>query len=392
MKVLIVLTYYRPHTSGLTIYAERLAHALAQRGHQVTVLTSRYERRLPSEERLDGVRVVRAPVLLRISKGVIMPTFGVLAWRLVRDADVVSLHLPQFDAAGIALRGRVLRKPTVLTYHCDLHLPPGRFNRMVNQVVHGMNWLAAALAHRIVAYTRDFAESSAFLAGFSDKLHVVPPPVALPDASASEIAAFASAHNPDGRRPVIGIAARLAAEKGVDVLLKAFPRILERYPAARILAAGQHADVLGERACARQVGPLIRRYARCGQWVTLGVVPQAQMAAFYSNLDILVVPSLNSTESFGLVQVEAMLHGVPCVASDLPGVRQPVQMTGMGEIAPVGDAAGLAAAVARVLDHPARYVRARDAIGAMFAPAQTAAAYERLFRMVAPSLDPLNGG
>jgi len=49
MRVLIVLTYYRPHTSGLTIYAERLACALAQRGHQVTILTSRYDRRLPAE-------------------------------------------------------------------------------------------------------------------------------------------------------------------------------------------------------------------------------------------------------------------------------------------------------------------------------------------------------
>ena len=54
---------------------KRLATALAQRGHQVTVLTSHYDQSLPAEEVIDGVRVVRAPVLLRISKGVIMPTF-----------------------------------------------------------------------------------------------------------------------------------------------------------------------------------------------------------------------------------------------------------------------------------------------------------------------------
>ena len=49
MKILIVLTYYRPHISGLTIYAERLAHALVKRGHQVTVLTSRFDPALPLE-------------------------------------------------------------------------------------------------------------------------------------------------------------------------------------------------------------------------------------------------------------------------------------------------------------------------------------------------------
>jgi len=67
MRILIVLTYYRPHTSGLTIYAERLAKAWARRGHQVTVLTSRYDPSLAAEEVVDGVRIVRAPVWCRIS-------------------------------------------------------------------------------------------------------------------------------------------------------------------------------------------------------------------------------------------------------------------------------------------------------------------------------------
>ena len=50
MSILIVLTYYRPHISGLTIYAERLAIAMAKRGHQVTVLTSQYDKSLPQAE------------------------------------------------------------------------------------------------------------------------------------------------------------------------------------------------------------------------------------------------------------------------------------------------------------------------------------------------------
>jgi hypothetical protein len=95
MKLLIVLTYYRPHTSGLTIYAERLAKAMAHRGHQVTVLTSRFLPELSPVEVQGGVKIVRAPVILRVSKGVIMPTFGSLANRLVAENDVVQLHLPQ---------------------------------------------------------------------------------------------------------------------------------------------------------------------------------------------------------------------------------------------------------------------------------------------------------
>jgi len=62
MKILTVLTYYRPHTSGLTIYAERLARAFARRGHEVTVMTTQYDRSLPRDEMMDGVRVIRVPV------------------------------------------------------------------------------------------------------------------------------------------------------------------------------------------------------------------------------------------------------------------------------------------------------------------------------------------
>src|SRR5512138_3865394 len=70
MKILTVLTYYRPHTSGLTIYAERLARAFARRGHQVTVMTTQFDPSLLLEETLGGVRIVRVPVAARVSKGV----------------------------------------------------------------------------------------------------------------------------------------------------------------------------------------------------------------------------------------------------------------------------------------------------------------------------------
>jgi len=346
------------------------------------VLTSRFDRSRPIEAVEDGVRVVRAPVLFRVSKGVIMPTFGWLATRLVREHDVISLHLPQFDAAGVAARGRLMGKPTTLTYHCDLQLPPGPFNYLVNQVVHGMNRLAGLLADRVVAYTQDFADHSPFLRAFRSKIEVIPPPVELPEVKPGAIAAFARMHNLNGNGPVIGMAARLSAEKGVEVLLNALPRVLEVYPGARVLFAGQYRDVMGEEAYARQLEPLLRRHEE--RWGFLGLLNPLQMAAFYPNLDVIVVPSLNSTETFGLVQVEAMLCGTPSIASDLPGVRQPVLQTGMGEVVTVGDSEGLAEAILRIVsNHPQKnqreYTRPQEEIAARFSTERTAAEYEALF-------------
>ncbi len=378
MKILVSLTYYRPHTSGLTIYTERLVRALAARGHEVTILTSRYDRALPAEERRDGVRILRAPVLCKISKGVVMPTIGLIATRLAFRADVLLLHLPQFDAAGIALRGRLFGKPTVLTYHCDLRLPLGMFNGLARAAVQTMNNLAALFAHCVVTNTQDYADHSRFLSRFRRKLRVIPPPVAVSMASDEAIERFRSAHRPAGAFPVIGMVTRFAAEKGIEVLLRAFPDILRAHPGARMYFVGQHKGVIGEREYLERLRPEIDAYAAKGQWRFLGLLPPEELSAFYRSIDLLCVPSLNSTESFGLVQIEAMMHGTPVVVSDLPGMRQPVRMHGMGETFAAGDSGALAAAVCSLLS--ARRLAPPDgALEAAYGPDAVARRYEALF-------------
>ncbi len=379
MKILTVLTYYRPHTSGLTIYAERLARAFVRRGHAVTVMTTQYDPSLLLEENLDGVRIIRVPVAARISKGVLAPTFGLVATKLVAQHDVVQMHLPQFDAPGVALRARLLRKPAVLTYHCDLFLPPGVFNRIVNTVVDFQNNMAGMLSNHIVTYTQDYADNSAYLSRYASKLTPILPPVELPDPLPGAVQAFAEEHHIKERRPVIGMAARFAAEKGVEVLLDALPTILKKYPKAQVLFAGAYQDVMGEQAYSDRLMPRIREYEIAGHWTFLGNLDPVEIAAFYPNLDVLTVPSLNSTEAFGLVQIEAMMNGVPCVPSALPGVRQPVLMHGMGRVAKIGDPADLAACLLEVLDEPKKYQGDCEGIRKTYNPESVAAEYEKLF-------------
>jgi glycosyltransferase involved in cell wall biosynthesis len=381
MKILIVLTYYRPHISGLTIYAERLAKAFARRGHDVTILTSQFEKNLPREEVADGVRIIRVPVLFRLSKGVIMPTFGWLASKLVAETDVVQLHLPQFDAAGISFRGRLLKKPTIITYHCDLQLPPGLFNRIANLAVEFMNWLTAIFTHRIVAYTKDYAENSRYLKPKINKVEIIPPPVELPQISVESIIAFPENHNPRKQHPVIGMAARFATEKGVEVLLEALPHILERYPNTLVQFVGPFKNIIGEEDYFDRLAPRISDYEQKGNWRFLGSLNPEQMAAFFPNLDLLVLPSLNSTEAFGLVQIEAMMNGIPCAASALPGVRQPVITHGMGRIFPIGDAAKLAEAVLEILDNKSDFITPKESFK-NYDPENTAKAYEVLFEKI----------
>jgi glycosyltransferase involved in cell wall biosynthesis len=388
MRILIVLTYYRPHTSGLTIYAERLAKALARRGHQVTVLTSHFEKNLPYEEIQNGVKIIRVPVLFRLSKGTVMPTFGAIANRLVLEHDIIQLHLPQFDAAGVALRGRLLRKPTVITYHCDLKMPPGLLSWAANQAVILMNHLAAQFTHRIVTYTEDYAVNSPYLRNYLSKLKVIRPPVELPKKTDQMVSDFAVRHNPEGRRPVIGLAARFASEKGVEVLLNALPKILQVFPDAMVQFAGPYQKILGEETYFDRLSPVINSFIERGAWHFTGELDPREMAAFYPNLDVLVLPSLNSTEAFGLVQIEAMMNGVPSVASNLPGVRQPVKVHGMGKIVPIGDGQALAESVIEVLQSPERFKGDPEEIARAYLPDAIAAEYEILFDQLLEELKP----
>jgi glycosyltransferase involved in cell wall biosynthesis len=237
------------------------------------------------------------------------------------------------------------------------------------------NRLAAATADSIVAYTEDFARNTRFLDRRRRKLRVIPPPVEVVEPRTDEFAEFQRLLQGDG--PTIGMAARLATEKGVEYVVEAMPRILQRHPRARVLFAGQHEAVLGEADYARRLAPLIAGLG--DHWKFLGVLDPPRMALFFRACDVTVLPSLNSTESFGLVQIESMLCGTPVVASDLPGVRQPVLSTGMGRIIPRHNAAALAEAVLDVLDHRDELKVDRERLRATYAPDSVAGAYLSLF-------------
>ncbi len=377
MRILIALTYYRPHYSGLTIYSERLARALAARGHEVTVLTSQFDKQLPREEIVDGVRVVRLPVLMRLSKGVIMPTIPFRAWEEIRKADVVNLHVPQLDAAPIAVISRLLGKPVVLTYQCDLKLPSGLIHSIANLVSNLANRISASMANVIVSTSQDYAENSSFLMRYQEKIWPVSPPVVLPQVSQDYIQQVLVKYGIQPGEKIIGMVARLAAEKGVEYLVRALPMVLEEHPEARVLYAGQHQQVMGEEAYAAMLAPLIE--ALGDHWTFLGLIPDDELTALFHLCDVLVLPSTNSTEAFGMVQIEAMTCGTPVVASDMPGVRQPVLRTGMGKLFTLKDAESLAESLIAVLDSPTDFQGDVPGITRQYSPETVAGEYEKIF-------------
>lgn len=373
LSIVAALQYYLPHRTGYTLHVQRVAEALAARGHGVRVITARHRPDLPAHETIAGVDVMRLDAPIRVSRGMLMPGYPLAAWRLARDSDVVWANSPMAELALWAAIARRTGTRLVVTHHGDLHLGAGAFNRAIERVTYAGWRYAANRADALVAYSDDYAAHSAWLAPWRNKVVVVAPPIAIPAPVDAAAASLRRELAPEGG-PLVGFAGRVVSEKRPDLLLDAIAPLRARHPHLRVVFAGEEwlryegtREALGSRVAA--AGDAVR---------FLGLVEDAQVLAnVYAACDVLALPS--QTECFGLVQVEAMLCGTPVVASDIPGARVPVRATGAGRLFASGSVDGLVEAIDEVLAHrdayrpdPARVARAFDF-------ARTIDAYERVF-------------
>jgi glycosyltransferase involved in cell wall biosynthesis len=373
VKILVILTYYYPHWTGLTAYARRLAEGLARRGHQVTVLTAQYWDTLPKEEVHNGVRIVRLRSLLRVSRGLVLPLFPLAAYRLIQEHDVVQVHVPILEAPLVTALAKRWGKKVVITHHGDLVMPAAPFDQFVESSVTWLMKRALKSAARITVHTQDYAENSPFLSQFRGKLVQILPPVEIPLPVPGQVTAWRQELGLDNAK-LVGFAGRFVEEKGFDFLLKSVPYVLEQMPDVRFVYAGE-VNVVYESFFKRW-RHLVERSK--DHVVMLGLLNDPQrLANFYAMCDVLALPS--RTDCFPMVQVEAMLCGTPTVATDIPGLRVPVQLTGMGRLVPPQDERALAEGLIAVLRDGGKYIKSRQEIAAVFDAEKTIDDYEHLF-------------
>ncbi len=352
-KILMALNYYYPYISGVSEYARLVAEEYVKRGYEVTVVTSNHAN-LRDKEMIHGVHVIRTKVWFKISKGVISPGFVYLVIKMSRKHAIVNLHLPMLESGLLSLF--IKKRKIVATYHCDIHLPKSWFNRLIVCAMDCSNLICLARARQILVTSKDYALHSRVAGRYEKKLVEAGAPVKMYD----------RVKNIHIAREIkrIGFCGRIVEEKGIDVLLKAYKMIREKRDDVFLVIGGDYQNVAGG-----SVYPKLKKYIEKNHMKNvdfIGKIPEEKMAEFYSSLDVLVLPSTNTLEAFGMVQIEAMLCGTPVVASDLPGVRTIVQSTGMGEIAKVNDVSNLAYKIELVLNHQEYYRKPRQKITEMY--------------------------
>ena len=341
MRIVQIAPYYHPHAGGVESHVRAIAREFARRGHEVTVVTSRYRADLPREEELDGCRVLRAPTLGVAFNTPIDPGVGPVLREI--EGDIFHFHFPPpftsfFGTRPIARR----RIPTCLTYHCDLFLATGlgaavtwSYNRLL---------LPTTLDRmdRIIVHTRSYAVTSRFLR--DRPVEIIPSSVDLgrfrPDGSGEAIRARLGI---EGRR-VLAFTGRLVPHKGVDDILRALVQLPEDVV---LLVVGRGPDLPELAALAGRLG-VLDRVRLCPE------VSDEELPNYLRAADLFVFPSVNRLEGFGLAVAEALACGLPVVVADIPGVREVIEPGVEGLLAEPLLPGDLAAKIRELLDDPDR--------------------------------------
>lgn len=362
-----------PYISGITVHAQRLAFALSEHGHSVTIATSQLDRKLPKNETKDGVHIVRIPIAIKFHKGFFMPSYIFNISKQVNKSEIVVSHLPQFESVFVAIIAKIFRKKYHVIYHCEVKLPDGFLNNIIESVLYFVHYITLLCADKIVTYTKDYAINSSLLPKFLKKtVFIYPPILVLPLTQKTANDAVKKQNN-----FVIGVAARLSSEKGFEYLFSAIPYMQEKLGESFTIHIAGPMDPAGEGAYKSKLALLLRKYQNYIKFS--GTIKPSEMVKFYKSLDVLVLPSTNKTEAFGMVQVEAMLCGIPVVASNLPGVREPVKVTGMGEVAEPADSKNLADKILQVLHNKEKYYKNASSVKKIFSYEETVREYEKIF-------------
>lgn len=333
-RIDVFLQYYKPHVSGLTNMAADLAEFAVREGFEVHVHCVSGE---PGahESVMNGVTVHAYKRSFSLGRGSFSIPLIVQMWRMRNGAGIAHAHMPYPEAFLLAwILGPGWR--LIATYQCDAPMTGGAAN-LIARALDASQRSFIKRADYTVCSSADYQHHSRLSGVMAEHRGLAIPATSVDRAGGSP--SFAT----EGTR-YVGFLGRPTSEKGIDVALDA----LEQLPAdVSLLLAGPVVG-LSEKASFDQAK--FARLAEAGRIRSLGFLSDDQIADFYASLAVFILPSTNSFEAFGIVQVEAISAGTPVVASDLPGVRTIVQNTGFGEIARIGDGADLARGILRALE------------------------------------------
>lgn len=338
MRILEVSKLYPPFWGGIETVVYDISTVLKQDGYDVDVLCVS-EKNNSAEEVIDNVKVYRCASLAHLASTYLSFEF-IKVWRKIRNNyDVIHVHLPN----PLALLAFFLFKPRkeckiIVHWHSDivkqkyLKIP---FIPLQNALL--------ARCYKIVATSQVYAEASQDLKNYLNKVEVIP--IGIDEermVAASE--AVAEIKQRYAGKFIIFSLGRHVYYKGFEYLIDAARHLDEN---AIILLGGQGelTPELTEKIKTHNLGDRVK---------LLGRISAQELPAYFTAADVFCLPSVERSEAYGVVQLEAMACGTPVICTDIQGSGVAwVNKHGVtGLVVPVKNAEALATSFNYLREHP----------------------------------------
>lgn len=328
MRVAFVTPVYPPYRGGIGAVAEHDARCLRALGVEVDVFTPQHKVLSVSEK-----GITRLQPFFAWGNGAIL--FGL--FQRLRSYDVVHVHYPFFGSDILAvIAARFWRIPLVMTYHMKPKASGllGLTFRVYRFILEPLMFRSA---QALLVSSQDYADAQGIK-------H--PSMIEMPFGIDTE--RFVPGDRLAARRSFgidehistilfVGGLDRAHYFKGVDVLLRA----------CAAMKAPWQLLIVGDGNCRKQFEALACELRINDRVHFAGSVPFGDLPRAYQAADVHVLPSIDRSEAFGVVTLEAMSTGIPSIVSDLPGVRQVITPNETGSLVLPGDVASLTATLDR---------------------------------------------
>jgi len=352
MNICLVSWEYPPETfNGIGTYTYNLSHALSDLGHKVFVVS--YTRDKEREYVDRGVHVFRVGWdirgIWRLEKFLPVRLISYSFKVAMKLQELIELH--DIDIVeGPELRAELLWysfKP-IVPFVIKFHSP--RF------LIRKLNALRSNLYEKI----RDHLEKRTALSAIQltspsfslanivaqeyrlppESIEVIPNPIDL------ELFSLPYNKSEDGRLTILYVG-RLERIKGVDVLVKAIPKVLKQLPVAEFILIGADSNTgVGGISLKQELFSFLQKYNCMDKVKFIDRQERKSLVKFYQNCDIFVVPSLY--ESFSYTCLEAMACCKPVIGSNVGGLSEIIQDNVSGVLIPPGDSTALAEALIKL--------------------------------------------
>ena len=335
MRVLHVGKFFPPHPGGIERTCADLGAALAGHGVATAVLAHAE----PGTHRGRTLRSGEVDVTLVACHGQLLyaplsPAFPLRLEQAIRRfrPDLLHLHVPNTSAFSALMLHSARRLPWIVHWHADVAANATHGGlRLAYRFYRPWEQALLARARAVIATSAPYLDASHALGAWRDKARVIP--LGIAPLSGAARAATAPWQGDALRVLAVG---RLSYYKGFDVLLDALVQV----PETQLVLVGDGDGASRLRARARAAGIE-------GRVVFAGNIDDATLHALYASADVLSLPSIDRSEAFGLVLLEAMRAGLPVIASHIQGsgVGYVVRHGETGLLVPPGDTDALVAAL-----------------------------------------------